>query len=68
MPVGARFSADPSIRAVVLSLEESYDLDSAARDALITFDDVMAKALTLVGDREASYLPAWCGRSNDTGD
>jgi len=35
--------ADPTIRAVVLSLEESYDLDSTALDALIEFDDEMAR-------------------------
>lgn len=35
---------DPAIHAVVLSLEESYDLDSTALDALIAFDGAMAKA------------------------
>jgi MFS superfamily sulfate permease-like transporter len=34
---------DPAIRAVVLSLEESYDLDSTALDALIEFDRTMAQ-------------------------
>ena len=35
--------ADPAIRAVVLSLEESYDLDSTALDALIEFDGAMTR-------------------------
>lgn len=41
--VAAGTRADPTIRAVVLSLEESYDLDSTALDALIEFDDEMAR-------------------------
>ena len=36
--------ADPAMHAVVLSLEESYDLDSTALDALIEFDRAMAQA------------------------
>ncbi|WP_084239046.1 SulP family inorganic anion transporter [Sphingomonas asaccharolytica] len=36
--------ADPATRAVVLSLEESYDLDSTALDALIEFDGAMARS------------------------
>jgi MFS superfamily sulfate permease-like transporter len=36
--------ADPAMRAVVLSLEESYDLDSTALDALIEFDGAMARS------------------------
>jgi len=36
--------AEPAMRAVVLSLEESYDLDSTALDALIEFDRAMAHA------------------------
>lgn len=35
---------DAGMRAVVLSLEESYDLDSTALDALIEFDNSMAGA------------------------
>jgi MFS superfamily sulfate permease-like transporter len=35
--------AEPTMRAVVLSLEESYDLDSTALDALIEFDEAMAR-------------------------
>jgi MFS superfamily sulfate permease-like transporter len=35
---------DPAMRAVVLSLEESYDLDSTALDALIEFDRAMTHA------------------------
>jgi len=34
---------DPTMRAVVLSLEESYDLDSTALDALIEFDRDMVR-------------------------
>ena len=40
--VGTR--SEPGLRAVVLSLEESYDLDSTALDALIEFDRAMARA------------------------
>lgn len=36
--------AEPAMRAVVLSLEESYDLDSSALDALIEFDGAMARS------------------------
>jgi len=36
--------ADPAMRSVVLSLEESYDLDSTALDALIEFDRTMSRA------------------------
>jgi len=35
---------DPAIRAIVLSLEESYDLDSTALDALVEFDRAMTHA------------------------
>jgi MFS superfamily sulfate permease-like transporter len=35
---------DPSLHSIVLSLEESYDLDSTALDALIEFDRTMAKS------------------------
>jgi len=35
--------ADPAMHALVLSLEESYDLDSTALDALIEFDCAMAR-------------------------
>ncbi|QJU59314.1 SulP family inorganic anion transporter [Sphingomonas sp. AP4-R1] len=38
---GAR--GDPAIHAVILSLEESYDLDSTALDALIEFDRTMTR-------------------------
>jgi len=34
--------ADPTAHAVILSLEESHDLDSTALDALIEFDRMMA--------------------------
>lgn len=36
--------AEPAIRAIVLSLEESYDLDSTALDALVEFDGLMHAA------------------------
>ena len=35
---------DPGLRAIVLSLEESYDLDSTALDALIEFDRAAMRA------------------------
>lgn len=41
--VVAGMRADPAMRALVLSLEESYDLDSTALDALIEFDCAMAR-------------------------
>ena len=55
--------ADPTIRAVILSLEESYDLDSTALDALIAFDSTMAKAnlrvqLARLHDRARDLLAA----------
>ena len=34
--------AEPTMRATVVSLEESYDLDSTALDALVEFDGAMA--------------------------
>jgi MFS superfamily sulfate permease-like transporter len=39
--VAAGTRAEPAERAIVLSLEESYDLDSTALDALIEFDCAM---------------------------
>jgi MFS superfamily sulfate permease-like transporter len=36
--IAARVHDEPGIRAVVISLEESYDLDSTALDALLEFD------------------------------
>jgi len=36
--------AEPALRAVVLSLEESYDLDSTALDALLEFDGTLHAA------------------------
>ncbi|MGO4409312.1 MULTISPECIES: SulP family inorganic anion transporter [unclassified Brevundimonas] len=39
--IAARVRDEPAIRAVVLSLEESMDLDSTALDALIEFDALM---------------------------
>jgi MFS superfamily sulfate permease-like transporter len=35
---------DPAVRAVILSLEETHDLDSTALDALLEFDRAMAGA------------------------
>jgi ABC-type transporter Mla MlaB component len=37
-------NADKDIRVVVISLEESYDLDSTGLDALIEFDRAMGEA------------------------
>ncbi|MBN8814329.1 MAG: SulP family inorganic anion transporter [Sphingomonas sp.] len=42
--VASSTRGDSSIRAVVLSLEESYDLDSTALDALVEFDHSMTHA------------------------
>lgn len=42
--VSSSVRGDRSVRAVVLSLEESYDLDSTALDALIEFDHAMTHA------------------------
>lgn len=42
--VSRRILKAPAARAVVLSLEESFDLDSTALDALIEFDEAMCKA------------------------
>jgi MFS superfamily sulfate permease-like transporter len=42
--VSSRTRADPAMRAIVLSLDESYDLDSTALDALIEFERTMAEA------------------------
>ena len=39
-----RLSAQPGLRKVVLSLEESFDLDSTALDALIEFDARLSKS------------------------
>jgi MFS superfamily sulfate permease-like transporter len=36
--------ADPSVHGVILSLEETHDLDSTALDALLEFDRAMAQA------------------------
>lgn len=55
--------ADPAMRAIVLSLEESYDLDSTALDALIEFDRTIAAAgiairLARLHDRARDLLVA----------
>ncbi|MBN8807542.1 MAG: SulP family inorganic anion transporter [Sphingomonas sp.] len=55
--------ADPAIHGIVLSLEESYDLDSTALDALIAFDQAMTKAglrvqLARLHDRARDLLAA----------
>jgi MFS superfamily sulfate permease-like transporter len=42
--VARRARSAPQSDAIVLSLEESFDLDSTALDALIEFDDAMSKA------------------------
>jgi MFS superfamily sulfate permease-like transporter len=39
--IAQRLRAEPSIRTVVVSLEETYDLDSTALDALLEFDESM---------------------------
>lgn len=61
--VAARTHAEPGLRAVVLSLEESNDLDSTALDALIEFDRSMAAAglpvqLARLHDRARDLLNA----------
>jgi MFS superfamily sulfate permease-like transporter len=61
--VAAGTRADPAMRAVVLSLEESYDLDSTALDALIEFDRTIAAAgigmrLARLHDRARDLLEA----------
>ena len=40
--IAVRVRSEPAIQAVVVSLEESIDLDSTALDALIEFDSAMA--------------------------
>lgn len=42
--IAARVDADQSVKALVLSLEESADLDSSALDALMEFDKAMQSA------------------------
>ncbi|WP_458382060.1 SulP family inorganic anion transporter [Rhizobium ruizarguesonis] len=39
--IAARIGEEPAISAVVVSLEESFDLDSTALDALLEFDTVV---------------------------
>lgn len=61
--VATRTRADPTARAIVLSLEESYDLDSTAADALIEFDDAMTRVglrvhLARLHDRARDVLAA----------
>lgn len=47
--IGRRQTAEPAARVVILSLEESFDLDSTAAEALIEFDARMrAQGLTLL--------------------
>jgi MFS superfamily sulfate permease-like transporter len=42
--IAARSHADPAMKAVVVSLEECFDLDSTGLDALIEFDTAMYAA------------------------
>ena len=42
--VGREIQNGPAPRALVLSLEETFDLDSSALDALLEFDESMGKA------------------------
>jgi MFS superfamily sulfate permease-like transporter len=61
--VEQRVRAQPALRAVVLSLEESFDLDSTALDALIEFDTRLCKSgmtlhLARVHDRARDLLGA----------
>ncbi|MFG1290252.1 SulP family inorganic anion transporter [Xanthobacter versatilis] len=42
--IAASSRAEPGLHAVVVSLEESFDLDSTALDALVEFDAVMRQA------------------------
>lgn len=53
--IGDQSRADPDIRAVIVSLEESFDLDSSALDALLEFDRLM----------QASGLPVSFARVHD---
>ena len=62
--------ADPAMRAVVLSLEESYDLDSTALDALIEFDRTMSRGgfrvqLARLHDRARDLIVAAGGTDLD---
>ncbi|MEN2789408.1 SulP family inorganic anion transporter [Sphingomonas oligophenolica] len=61
--VEQKVRAQPGLRAVVLSLEESFDLDSTALDALIEFDTRLRKSgmtlhLARVHDRARDLLGA----------
>jgi len=54
---------DSTIRAIVLSLEESFDLDSTALDALIEFDRAVTQAgfrvqLARLHDRARALIAA----------
>jgi MFS superfamily sulfate permease-like transporter len=42
--IATRVRADPTSRAVILSVEESFDLDSTALDALGEFDTLLSKS------------------------
>jgi MFS superfamily sulfate permease-like transporter len=55
--------SEPAMHAIVLSLEESYDLDSTALDVLVEFDHAMATAgfrvqLARLHDRARDLLAA----------
>ncbi|MBN8819494.1 MAG: SulP family inorganic anion transporter [Sphingomonas sp.] len=69
--VAAGTRGDPTIRAVILSLEESYDLDSTALEALLEFDSAMAQAglrvqLARLHDLARDLLAAAGGTDLDT--
>ena len=69
--IAAGTRGDPTIRAVVLSLEESYDLDSTALDALLEFDRAMAQAglivqLARLHDQARDLIAAAGGTDLDT--
>ncbi len=68
--VAARMRGEPGTRAVILSLEESYDLDSTALDALIEFDRAMSAAgfrvqLARLHDRARDLIAAAGGTDLD---
>jgi len=61
--IRAQTRADPAIRAIVVSLEESFDLDSTALEVLVEFDRAMTVAglrlqMARVHDRVRDLLAA----------
>lgn len=59
---------DPAIRRVILSLEESFDLDTTALDQLIEFDRLMtARGYRLAYARVHDHLRDLLARAGETG-